>query len=736
MANQRLNAVITIGGTVTGALKSALGSTQTKLRAIGSTIRNLEREQKSLQRSIKDGASAGQSIRDLEDRYAAVTRQIERARIEQGKFKRAIETRARGKAMMGEALGTIGAVGAVAATAFVPVIHAASFEKAMLGVAKQVDGARDSAGRLTKTYFDMARQVQLLGREMPIATNELAGMVEQGARMGIAKEHLIDFTRTAAQMATALDLPSEELADSMGKIANLYGIPIPEIRRLGDAINYLDDNAISKGGDIIDFLTRTGGVAGSVRVTATQMSALGSTLLSLGERSETASTATSAFLQKLAAADKGSKKFRRALDEIGLSAERVQQGMQTDAQGTILEVIDAVNKLPEAKRLGVLVDLVGLEHSDTLAKLVTGVEEYRRQIEMAGSQKASGSVGREFAAQLAATSSQWIILKNRALEVSVNIGSVLLPAVNEAMATIGKIAGAVADWTREHPKLVGMIGRVARDLLIGVAAFNALKFAIGGVKFAFGALRVAMVANPIGLALTAIAVGAVLIYENWGSIKAFFVDLWNGVTGAAERAWNWLKTNVLPFTPLGQIVENWGPIGNFFSGLWGGIKAGAGWAWNGVKTVFLATTPLGLVVKNWGPISTFFSNMWAGIKATAAAAIDWILDKIATIGRVWQKTKEFFSRPLFGESITVNQSGAAPRKPGLPPPPGPRRPPAAPPMAGRRTAANVTNHNQTSVTIHQQPGQDAQKLASVVIQKLDARERARRGSLLYDTAQG
>lgn len=735
MASQRLNAIITIGGAVTGSLGSALGSTQRKLRAIGGAIRDLEREQKALQRSIRNGARAGESVRELEERYREVTRQIERARREQARFNRLIQTRDRGRAKMGEAAGAIGVVGAVAAAAIFPVKDAADFEKAMLGVAKQVEGARDKSGRLTSVYFDMAKQVQKLGREVPIATNELAAMVEQGARMGIARDQLINFTRTTAKMATALDLPREELADDMGKIANLYGLPIPAIERLGDAINYLDDNAISKGGDIIEFLRRTGGVAASVHVTATEMSALGSTLLSLGERSETASTASSAFIQKLAAADKGSKKFRRALDEIGLSAERVQKGMQADAQGTILEVIEAVNKLPKESRLGVLVDLVGLEHSDTIAKLVTGVEEYRRQIELAGSQKAQGSMGREFAAQLASTAAQWELFKNRALEVSVNVGSVLLPSVNKLMGAIGGVASTIADWVRENPKTSAMIGRVARDLLIGVAAFNAIKFAIGGVQFAFAALKLAWATNPIGLTLTALAVGAVLIYENWDGIKAFFADLWSGVKRAAEDAWNWLNQNVIPFTPLGPIIQNWGPISQFFGTLWSGIKTGASMAWEGVKSAFLNTSPLGFVIKNWAPISTFFSTLWSGIKAAATNAIEWILNKIAAVGRIWQKTKEFFG---FGGGGTVTIAGqaAAPRAPGAPPPRPPRTPPPAPAMSGRRTVASVTNHNQTSVTINQQPGQDANKLASVVIRKLDERDRQRRGSQLYDTAAG
>ncbi|WP_284069007.1 phage tail tape measure protein [Escherichia coli] len=43
-------------------------------------------------------------------------------------------------------------------------------------------------------------------------------------------------------------MPADELSESLGKIAQLYKIPTRNIEQLGDALNYLDDNAMSKGG--------------------------------------------------------------------------------------------------------------------------------------------------------------------------------------------------------------------------------------------------------------------------------------------------------------------------------------------------------------------------------------------------------------------------------------------------------------------------------------------------------
>jgi TP901 family phage tail tape measure protein len=566
MSTKRFAAQITIGGAITGALKSALGTTKDKLTEIGGAVRKLEREQRMLGNSIGTFSTMGKNVDGLRARYAAVTAEIEKTRKAQEKLKSATAMSNKGGAMMASAGLTIGAVAAAASTAFVPVIQAAAFEKAMLGVAKQVEGARDENGKLTATYFDMAKQVQLLGREIPLATNELADMVAAGARMGIAKDQLIDFTKTSAMMASAFELPAGELAMQMGKIADLFKIPITNISELADAINYLDDETKSTAPGLIDFLTRTGGVAGSIKITGKEMAALGSTLLSLGERSETAGTAVNAMVQKFAAADKGTKKFKQAMSEIGLSTAAVQKGMQVDAQGTMLKVLDAVGKMPAEKRLGILVDLVGLEHSDTLAKLAGNVEEYRRQIDLANSQKAMGSMSREFQAQLATTSAQWEITKNVVGEVAVNIGSVLLPAVNSALITFGKATSAVADFVGEHRTLVGNVAAAAAGIGAAVASWQSLVFAFGvGMKV----IGSAMLSNPVGLLAIGIGAAAALIYKNWDSIVAGATWVGESIKKAVGSAIEWVMQKI------GYLGEVWAKAKAFF-GFGGDTKVIAG----------------------------------------------------------------------------------------------------------------------------------------------------------------
>lgn len=470
-------------------------------------------------------AKAGRVIDDTHRKSIASTYQAASAMdVLKAKTDAAMQS---ARAMISQGAVGLGVAGAIVGAAAFPVKEAVEFENAMLGVAKQVAGARDASGNLTPIYHQLGKEIQALGRTIPMSTNELAKMAAAGARMDIPREQLIEFTKTAAMMAEAFELPAAELADQMGKISKLFGLKTQgEVRALADSVNYLDDNAISKGGDIIDFLTRTGGLAGSVKVTGRQMAALGSTLLTLGERSETASTAVNAIFSKFAAAKNGTKPFRDAMAQLHLSLRDVQKGMQVDAQGTLLKVLDKVRALPKDQQMGILTQLVGMEHSDTFAKLANGVAEYHHQIDLANSEGANGSMSKEFDARLKTFTAQWKILKNRTTEFAVNIGTTILPRMNELLGTVGKIVTSFTDWSAKNPAWGSTISDLAKSIGLAAFAFGGLSLGIGGAKLAFNGLKVAMASNPIGILVALLATAAVMIIENWEPIKLFFQGLW------------------------------------------------------------------------------------------------------------------------------------------------------------------------------------------------------------------
>ncbi|MGC3004459.1 phage tail tape measure protein, partial [Streptomyces sp. G35A] len=299
----------------------------------------------------------------------------------------------------------------------------------------------------------------------------------------------------------------------------------------------------------------------------------------------------------------GTKNFKSAMEEIGLSTEAVQKGMSTDATGTLNKVIEAIGKLPESQRIGVMVELVGMEHSDTLAKLVDKPEELARQRALANGSEAKGSMAREAAARNAALSAQWQMTKNRAFNMSAVVGQSLVPALLSLMAVVNPLIEGLARWVQEHPVLVGWVMKLAIGGAALVAVLSALLLPlalIAGkamlIRFLFarlslamggqlaGALRLvgaaalnvgrALLFTPIGAIVAGIAVAALLIYKYWQPIAAFFSGIWTGFSDALAPAFAAVGNALAPLRPaLDWLMGVLGGVWNWFTALLAPMQA-------------------------------------------------------------------------------------------------------------------------------------------------------------------
>jgi len=198
----------------------------------------------------------------------------------------------------------------------------------------------------------------------------------------------------------------------------------------------------------------------------------------------------------------------------------------------------------------------------------------------------------------------WEKFQQQLKTIKEQIGAGLLPAMDGLAETFGGVAAVVGDFAAKNPVLISTLG----GLVVGIGALAGIvaptAFALSSLVAGFGAVKLAvmavsrvLIANPIGLAVAAIAGAAYLIYQNWEPIKAFFSGLWEGVKSFTLSAWEGLKSAFLNYTPHGLIIQHWDKIGPYFGGLWEGVKS-------------------------------TFSTKWAEIKATAAG---WATDFL-TIG--------------------------------------------------------------------------------------------------------
>ncbi|AYO65930.1 phage tail tape measure protein [Klebsiella pneumoniae] len=756
MANKKMNAVITIGGAVSGSLRGAFGTVKKSTVEIGSAITHLSREQRQLNEAMKRYGQNSVMVDRLRGRYDAIVGQVERLRKAQERLNAVERASAANLAKRAELRGQMLDTVALGAAVAAPIKIAADRESHAVGIAKQLQGARDEAGKLTPVFWQMRKAVTDLGHEIPLATNDLYDMAAAGLRMGVASNDILGFTRNTAKLAAALELDPGETAERFAKLGTVFKLSQDQLMGLGDAINYLDDQTTAKGGEIIDFMARVGGSAGLVKITAGQVAAIGTALISMGETAETAGTSTAALFSKLAMGDKNTKAAREAFKELGLSAGQMSKAVQKDAIGAMEMLFDRVRKLPEASRTGVLVDIFGQEHVGKIAKLVTGTKELASALEAVNGEAAKGSVQKEFQNTIGTTNAQMVLLSNRMADVADNIGTVLLPSVNDAASTIGRFTTVVANFAQEHPGVTKAV--------VGTAvALTSLKVATlaGGYAFTFlkgGALTLAkglagaraemaltatgarllgasaavaqggviglgraLVMNPIGAIAAGIAVAGLAIYKNWDMVKAAAIGFGRGMVEGLQPVSDAISTVRQALHPLepafvavGDAVKG---VFNWFSDLLTPTKHTA----DQLKSATDAGQTFGRVVGD--AISFVLTPLTALVDG-----FKWISEHggqiMNSVGATIDKAKSWLPSWAGG----TDDEKEAPKAPaGLVAPP-------APAMANRTGSTTVNTNDQYHISVKAEPGMNEDALARKVAETLKRQQAVRGRSMMTDGA--
>ncbi|HGU7195020.1 TPA: phage tail tape measure protein, partial [Yersinia enterocolitica] len=654
---------------------SRLGKLQEKQTA---EVRRLAELRASLYQHGVSVASNSTATEQITQRTAQYNRQLQ---LQEQRLKRVAAARAsydRGQELRGKLQSggmTALATGAVMAAPVALALKSyTGMEDAMKGVAKQVNGLRDDNGQRTAQFYEMQNAIKDAAELAPLpgGAADFAALVEGGARMGVAtegadwaqqKKELLDFANVSAKASKAFELPAGELAESLGKISGLYKIPTKDIEQLGDALNYLDDNAQSKGADIIDVLQRMGGVAD--RLNYKQAAALGSTFLSLGAQSEIAASAANAMVRELSIATMQSDKFLAGLDALGMDEKKIEKAMSVDAMGTIREVLGAVKKLPDVDRLRVLTQLFGKDFGKDAAKLVNNIDELDRQLALTSSAGAKGSMQKESDIDKDSISAQLQLLKSGGGNALSSMGETLRAPMLEVVETLKNMIGGVRRWVEANPKLAGTIMKVVATLSIATITLGGLALAaaallgpmlalrlgfsllagngglsimlarlgnmlkwvatsplrllgsIGGTVFGALGSAVGLVLSPVGLLVAAIIGAGVLIYQYWQPIQAFFSGFFTGLMAGLQP----VKAAFVPLAPIFDAIGSAiGRVWNWFTQLLSPVESS--------KASLEAATNAG---KTFGEVvGAVISGLFWPVEQLAKG-LGWLLEKLGAI---------------------------------------------------------------------------------------------------------
>lgn len=508
--------------------------------------------------------------------------------------------------------------------------------KAAMGFETSMAGVKRSVTFETPQQFQaMSRDILDLSERLPESASGLAAIVSEGAKANVPRAELTGFATDAVKMGIAFDQTAAQSGEMMGKWRSSFEMTQPQVAALSEKINVLGGNNLEK--QIATMVTAMGPLGPVAGRASGEIAAMGATLAGVDVPTDVAAKGIKSFMQSIT---EGGAAKAGAFEALQLDINQLTQGMQQDPSGTIEKVLKAISTVDPDTQSAVITQLFGEESLGAITPLLKNLDVLRSNLAKVGEGvQSAGTIEQEFQANSETTAVALKEMENRVDRLSINIGSMFLPAMNETMAVIGPMISQVAALAAEHPGVIkGVVG--------AAIAFGVLQVAVIAATNASRVLSSVLGMSPVGIVVRALALAAGLLIANWSTVAPYFQAVWAAIREPVMALWEVFKT-VFGWSAIGLVVSNWQPLSAFFVGLWDGIKMLASSAFDVMKTLF-SWSPLGLIISNWEPLSAFFSALWGVIQALASPVIgyfqsmfDW--SPMDMVSAAWQPVSGFFT---------------------------------------------------------------------------------------------
>ncbi|MGG4659336.1 phage tail tape measure protein [Pseudomonas vlassakiae] len=620
--------------------QTQLQGLRTRLSAAGISTKTLSQHSRDLKARIQE---ANDAISTQTRRMQALVMQQKRLAAARGQFDRAQQV-AGGMAAGGAAgLGSAYALsrplkGLV--DAFAPAEDAATQLKVSM---------MDSTGTAPEDFKKIADLATGLGDRLPGTTADFQNMMTMLRRQGISAQSILGGTgEAAAYLGVQLQMPVDAAAEFAAKMQDATRTSENDMMALMDTIqrgfyNGVDPTnmlqGFSKISPAMDIIHKSGLEAAN---------AFAPLLVMMDQTGMAGESAGNAF-RKVFQSSMNTSKISKALDGLQ-KAKGIKLDLNfTDGKGefagieNIFKQLDKLKGLTTEDRLGVIKDIYG-DDAETLQVLNTlmskGMAGYD---EVAGKLKNQADLRTRVNEQLGTLTNTIEAAEGSWTNAMSEIGATIAPELKDLINGIGELAVSVKTWVGEHPALtaaiVKTVGGLALLLAVGggltvmlasflgpfamvrygltllgiksLGAVSALK-GLGGAFMWTGKallwLGRTLMMNPIGLAVTAIAAAAYLIYKYWDPIKAYFLGLWAEIKAGLQGG----------LRGIGALILNFSPLGLFYR-IFAGVMSYFGVQLPGKFTEFGALLLQRMVAGLAGglaAIQTYLLGMWAEIKAS------------------------------------------------------------------------------------------------------------------------
>lgn len=272
------------------------------------------------------------------------------------------------------------------------------------------------------------------------------------------------------------------------------------------------------------------------------------------------------------------------LGNIGIQGS--QAGTTMRAMPEVLrDISQATFDLGNVERKAIMQDIFGVEAGSGMAELVDAMGGGQLDAiinalgdNMGENARMAKTMADNIGGDLKGLRSAWE-------EVGISITDTNNGPLRDLIQNVTAITRGVGRWINENPRLAGTITKVAAILAVLVTAGGMLTLMLASILGPIAMVRFGMamvgpqvlmagkamlwlggvfrtvsmffLANPIGIAIAAIAAAAYLIYRYWEPIKAFFQGLWQQVKEAFNNG----------ISGVAQLLMNWSPLGLLYQGI-------------------------------------------------------------------------------------------------------------------------------------------------------------------------
>jgi TP901 family phage tail tape measure protein len=363
----------------------------------------------------------------------------------------------------------------------------------LLEVKKTTDFTSDSMQVLKDGLLEVSKGSN-------VAQTELARIAALGGQMGVGEqgpEALVAFTEELSRAVTALDVSADLAAPAMGKLVNIFNLPLGEFRNAVAVINQLSNVSTATAEEILDVMRRIGDLGGSS--TFSQSAALSALAIDIGLTAETAGTTITKIFADMKSEAAAFASF------MGMSTQEWVDIVGNDAVTGLTLFLQQLNRLPAEVAAQSKVELTG---GGRIFEFVTKMQNQLRQGD--GSRMATllreaneewvlgTSAIKEQQNVLSGTIAQWEIFRNRVNTTLIAGGDEALRGINDLLASLGDTLSApefvegfatfVSNATEVTRAILTMMGSVS-SVLGGSGIEWSSVFNIAGLLVAIGIMK-------------------------------------------------------------------------------------------------------------------------------------------------------------------------------------------------------------------------------------------------------